>query len=471
MVKNSTDKWAVLIGIDGYHESLGELSYCVNDARLMQETLVSECCGFPLGNIVFLADDQPKDRQPTFGNIHSWLGTWLSRPGPDDLVLVYFAGHGRDCGGSGCLAPLDATLDSLPVTGIAIQYVRDMLERCKAARKVFILDACHSGSGRDVCTMTQPFRTELDSGKGIYTIASCDSDQVSYDWPEKQHGVFTYYLTEAVRQSALPDTDGNVTLDSIYDWTRQKVLDYSSNKRLRQEPVRICRVKGQISIAGRPLSLEQRLAQARSAILAQRATIARLKEEVKNLQAERDALKSKTMAPTRPKVRKSISRAIVPEWNKWVSGDGPFDGEFLFPLVIAAVVAAIAAGALSSGILPQECPSLSRAALWIIGGLASLGSFVVAFSVWFIRYLMWRNRYRQDCSKICLKAGDYLQGSSFALAMGRLGVDEAAGAAVIVGLAELALENEDIDIARTLCERAKRRWKSVHAEQALKSLR
>lgn len=27
-------KWAVLIGINGCHESLGELRFCVNDARL-----------------------------------------------------------------------------------------------------------------------------------------------------------------------------------------------------------------------------------------------------------------------------------------------------------------------------------------------------------------------------------------------------------------------------------------------------
>ncbi len=27
------NKWAVLIGINGYHESLGRLKYCVNDCR------------------------------------------------------------------------------------------------------------------------------------------------------------------------------------------------------------------------------------------------------------------------------------------------------------------------------------------------------------------------------------------------------------------------------------------------------
>ena len=153
-----SERWAILIGVDDYHESLGTLRFCANDAKLMQETLTSECCAFTQDNVVLLTDDQPKDRLPTFGNIHSWLGTWLSRPGPDDLVLVYFAGHGREAKDQALLVPQDATLESLPVTGIPIQYVRDLLDRCHARQKILILDACHSGAGRDVATMGAGWR-------------------------------------------------------------------------------------------------------------------------------------------------------------------------------------------------------------------------------------------------------------------------------------------------------------------------
>jgi len=277
------NRWAVLIGINGYDESLGSLNFCANDAKLMHETLASECCAFPADNIVLLTDDQPKDRQPTFGNIHAWLGTWLSRPGPDDLVLVYFAGHGREANGQALLAPLDATLDSLPVTGIPIQYIRDLLDRCRAAQKVLILDACHSGAGRDVTTMTSGFRKALDAGKGIYTIASCDADQRSYDWPEKEHGVFTHYLVEAVRYAAPVNTEGQVSLDEIYEVTRDGILAWTGGKRLRQEPVRICRLTGSIHLASRPLSIEQKLAAAQAQVQAQSQIINTLRKEVDRL--------------------------------------------------------------------------------------------------------------------------------------------------------------------------------------------
>jgi uncharacterized caspase-like protein len=287
---HASDRWAVLIGINGYHESLGALSFCANDARLMHETLTSECCAFPGDNVVLLTDDRPKDRQPTFGNIHSWLGTWLSRPGPDDLVLVYFAGHGREANGQALLTPLDATLDSLPVTGIPIQYVRDLLDRCRAGQKVLLLDACHSGAGRDVAAMTSGFREALDAGKGLYTIASCDADQISYEWPEKQSGVFTHYVVEAIRHGAPAGTDGQVSLDHVYEWAREGILAWTAGKRLKQEPVRICRTKGEIHIATRPLSTEQQLEAARAQLRAQQETIARLRSEVDRLADQQAAL-------------------------------------------------------------------------------------------------------------------------------------------------------------------------------------
>ena len=33
MANNTSDRWAVLIGINGYHERLGRLKYAVKDCR------------------------------------------------------------------------------------------------------------------------------------------------------------------------------------------------------------------------------------------------------------------------------------------------------------------------------------------------------------------------------------------------------------------------------------------------------
>jgi hypothetical protein len=60
------ERWAVVIGVNAYHESLGALQFCMNDAKLMHETLVSERCGFPPEQVLLLTKDQPQDRRVRF---------------------------------------------------------------------------------------------------------------------------------------------------------------------------------------------------------------------------------------------------------------------------------------------------------------------------------------------------------------------------------------------------------------------
>ena len=40
-MQTTLQRWAVLIGINGYHESLGRLKYSVNDCRRLAEVLTT----------------------------------------------------------------------------------------------------------------------------------------------------------------------------------------------------------------------------------------------------------------------------------------------------------------------------------------------------------------------------------------------------------------------------------------------
>ena len=71
-MKSSSDRWAVLIGVNGYHESLGRLKYSVNDCRRLAEVLTTGEDAFPADHVLVLADEEAEDRRPTYANIHSW---------------------------------------------------------------------------------------------------------------------------------------------------------------------------------------------------------------------------------------------------------------------------------------------------------------------------------------------------------------------------------------------------------------
>jgi len=239
MVKNTTDRWAVLIGINGYHESLGRLKYSINDCRRLAEVLTTGDDAFPADQVLVLADDEATERRPTYTNIHSWLASWLAQPDEDDTVLVFFAGHGREMDGKCYLVPGDATLQTIHVTGIPVLYIQELLNRCKARQKVLILDACHSGAGRDVSTMAAPMMETLSAGKGIYTMTSCDVDEVSHEWGEKKQGVFSYYLAEALSGSCPPDAHGRITAEAVYEHVCDCVRRWAARKRCAQNPKRV----------------------------------------------------------------------------------------------------------------------------------------------------------------------------------------------------------------------------------------
>jgi len=456
-------RWAIIIGINGYHESLGALQFCVNDARLMKETLVLECCGFAPENIVVLTDDEPKDRVPTFGNIHSWLGTWLSQPAADDLILVYFAGHGRETNGKSVLAPLDSTLNSLPVTGIPISNIRDLLENCRASQKVLILDACHSGGGRDVATMSERFYRSLVSGHGLYTIASCDIGQISYEWPEKRHGIFTYYFTEAIRQ--IVSTEGNdiVTLDHVYEWTRKAIGDWTTIKRLNQEPVRICHLTGDIIIAGKG-----------NAII-KKHTIAdpNLSMETSDGNSNsvgpylEPATSNKNISePTRQKV--SSTSAEVENWSNFVNMEGPHNPATFFALgfySLSLLFFAFNGFDTRNPLIPDWSPSVELSlTLWLLVGPGISGF------IYFCLYKRWRNRYFLYSAETYLKAGDYLHGMGYAIKIRRFGIERVKAADVVTDLADLASTLGDVYTARQLYDHAWEFWESSRAKRALDTL-
>jgi len=248
-VNQSGNKWAILIGVDRYHESLGSLKYAGADCRALRDTLVSGSLGFPNDQVLLLDDSADADHRPAFANIHSFLGSWLSAPKEDDLVFVYFAGHGRLVDGKTYLVPGDATLSSIHTLGIPLSNVQDVLERCKAKRKLLVLDACHSGSGRDVAAMPGGMATALAAGTGFYTISSCGAEERSHEWDDVGHGVFSHFLAEALRGGCSPAADGRLTVDRLYEWVHDRVAKWAAQHRCAQTPQRFAQGAGTLVLA------------------------------------------------------------------------------------------------------------------------------------------------------------------------------------------------------------------------------
>jgi len=246
-------QWAVIIGVGGYESSaVPRLRYSVADADAVYQTLVSS--GFKKENILLLTDKT--ERKPTLRNIKWALGTFLARSAhKDDLVMIYFAGHGasevdqrgieRD-GLSKYLVPVDADPDDLYSTALPMDEMQNVLARIEAERITVFLDACYSGAagGRTFAstktravTVDDIFLDRLTRSKGRAIVTASRPSELSIELAELGHGIFTYYLVRGLEGYADNNRDGIVSLQELYEYLAQEVSRKSRQVGGNQHPM------------------------------------------------------------------------------------------------------------------------------------------------------------------------------------------------------------------------------------------
>lgn len=246
--------WAVVVGINAY-PGLRPLKYAVSDARAFYDWLVN-VNQVPAPNVSLLLDDQA-----TLQALRSTLGTQVkNKAGADDLVIIYFAGHGaveRDAlspDGDGLekyLLPYGADPADLYATALPMREIAHVFDRIRAERLVFLADACYSGAsgGRTVsvsglrANLSDRFLERLAAGKGKVIITASGANEVSVEKDALAHGVFTYYLLEGLRGAADADADGLITVDEAYGYVTVAVPRATGQE---QHPVKKGAVEGQL---------------------------------------------------------------------------------------------------------------------------------------------------------------------------------------------------------------------------------
>jgi hypothetical protein len=128
---------AVTIGVDAYQPPLPPLRAAVSDAQRM--AALFRAMGFD--QVIGIADTEA-----TRSGILALLEQRVaSTAGPNDLVVVFFAGHGVTIGERGFILPQDATSEP-EKTGISVQQLKESALRMKAKHVLYLTDACFSGS-------------------------------------------------------------------------------------------------------------------------------------------------------------------------------------------------------------------------------------------------------------------------------------------------------------------------------------
>ncbi len=240
MQATNSKRWAVVIGVSQYKDSrIPSLRYGAADAKSFYDWLVAKDGGRYAPSQVKLLTD----KDATNERIRDALFNWLRQAIAEDIVTIYFAGHGSpdspDTPDNLYLLPHDVQYDRITTTAFPMWDIETALKRfIKAKRVVVIADACHSGGvGQqfDVArrSISDPKHNSISRGmqnlstisSGIAVISASDDSQFSAEGEQfgGGHGVFTWYLLNGLRGEADYNGDKQVTLGELIPYLSENV--------------------------------------------------------------------------------------------------------------------------------------------------------------------------------------------------------------------------------------------------------
>ncbi|MEO0987161.1 MAG: SUMF1/EgtB/PvdO family nonheme iron enzyme [Cyanobacteria bacterium J06639_14] len=222
-------KVALLIGISEYGEGLSDLPGTQEDLQVMQRVLKNPQIG-DFDTVSVLHNPNRTDMERAIEML------FAEERRRDDLVLLYFSGHGvKDDEGTLYFATTITEknsrgdiLISTTVRASALQYY---MNQGRSKRQVLILDCCFSGA------FAQDMKAKSDvsidvkeqlGGEGRVVLTSSRATQVSYE--KEGASIYTRYLVKGLETGAADrDKNGLITADELHEYTKNKVQEVSHN--------------------------------------------------------------------------------------------------------------------------------------------------------------------------------------------------------------------------------------------------
>jgi WD40 repeat protein len=229
----------ITIGIDKYKNPKYNLNYAQADAdgvvkmiSQQSKTLFQEIIPFTIRN-----------EKATKANIYAALEQIKTKALEQDMIVVYYAGHGVMSGGADkekefFIVPHDVTQlygrdEMLYEKAISAADLKKYAQAINAQKQVFILDACQSAGALESLESQSRGAAEekaiaqLARSTGTFWITSTGSDQFASEFAKLGHGIFTYALLEGIGGAADVNKDQRLTIRELSTYIENKVPELS----------------------------------------------------------------------------------------------------------------------------------------------------------------------------------------------------------------------------------------------------
>ncbi|MCF6240530.1 MAG: caspase family protein [Bacteroidales bacterium] len=204
---NGENTLAVIIGIENYKYA-PLVDNAKRDAQVFYKYAVN-VFGIPEDNIYFLTN-----REATLGEFNKIFSKdgWLARRSEQGKtnIIVYYAGHGAPDTKTKSAYMIPYDIDpNYAKTGFSLNRLYSSLAGLQAKSVTVFIDACFSGISRSNKMLIAGARgviikaeSSAFSAKNMVVLAAASNDEYSVSYPEKYHGLFTYFLLKELKEKA-----------------------------------------------------------------------------------------------------------------------------------------------------------------------------------------------------------------------------------------------------------------------------
>ncbi|MEI3649365.1 MAG: SUMF1/EgtB/PvdO family nonheme iron enzyme [Dolichospermum lemmermannii FEM_B0920] len=207
---------AIVIGINGYYNGIPPLNYAKTDAEKVRDYFQHHL-SVKSDYLKFFCDDSPRETQPTYTTLLSFLDETFQTPflNPGDTLWFYFSGHGMSFEGQDYLLPIDGNPRLITNSAIRITHITERLRRSGADNIVLFIDACRSTGQK-----SGGLGIGEEKQQGVITFFSCSPSQVSYEIEDIQQGAFTHVLLNGLQ---IQGESNCATVERLYNYLRYQV--------------------------------------------------------------------------------------------------------------------------------------------------------------------------------------------------------------------------------------------------------
>ncbi len=215
--KESDNTYALIIANEDY-QFVDPVNFASHDGEVFKEYCI-KTLGIPEKQVRYCAN-------ASYGVISGgvdWLKYALDNF-EGSKAIVYYCGHGipDEKTGDAYIVPVDGK-GTNTATCYSLNKLYTTLAATKAVNVTYFMDACFTGANKEGSMLVaargvarEAKKEKLDGNAVVFSASSADETAMTY--PEKGHGLFTYFLLKK-----LQETSGDVTYDELAGYINKNV--------------------------------------------------------------------------------------------------------------------------------------------------------------------------------------------------------------------------------------------------------